>query len=153
MSIFTVARGRVVGRPSTITSDRGDLISFLIGNPQVGIQGGSEQAIDGLPVIEVTCRSGSFGDRVLNEIGNDTSVVVIGALRVSLPFEHYDDRDLVLVSIDADAVGVDLARNESGAAERTVLARPTWRRLRRASRALRRDRRRSQHQRVGRTTG
>lgn len=151
MSISVVARGRIVGRPSLVTSDDGDVVSFLLGDAQVGFQNSSEHAIDGLPVIEVTCRSRPFGYRVLKGLSNDTSVVVIGALHVSLPFDHFDDRDLVLVSIDADTVGVDLARDDPGPAEAVLRARSPWRRLRIAPQALRRGRRRRQHPQDGQT--
>lgn len=110
MTIAVVARGRVVDGPSEISSDLGPLVSFMLGDAQFGLHRGHEYLLEDLTVLEVNCR-GPWSAHVLEGVVVDQAVVVVGEAHISKPLEYYGERDLVLVTIEADAVGVDLARD------------------------------------------
>lgn len=109
MSIAVVARGRIVEGPVEISSEDGPLTSFMLGDAQFGIHRGAEYLINDLTVIEVTCR-GSLAGQVLENLTVDQNVVVVGSAHLSKPLDYYDDRELVLVTIEPETVGVDLGR-------------------------------------------
>jgi len=112
MSISVVARGRIVSEPAEISSDRGPLSIFVLGDAQFGIYQGEEHPIDDLQVLEVCCR-GDFAKHALNELTIDLPVIVVGSARISRPLDFGDDRDLVYLTIEAETVGIDLAhRND-----------------------------------------
>lgn len=110
MSIAVVARGRIVDGPEQIGSDRGPLVSFMLGDAQFGIYRGNTIPLDDLPVVEVNCRD-LLAAVVLEQLEVGQYAVVVGTAHISRPLEGAEHgQGLVLLAIEADTVGVDLAR-------------------------------------------
>lgn len=111
MSMSIVARGRILDPPVEITSKEGPLVCFRLGDAQFGLHRYREYEIEDLPVVDVNCRGAWFAAQALERLVVDQYVVVVGSAHISQPFDQYDGRGLVLLSIDADTVGADLARS------------------------------------------
>jgi hypothetical protein len=112
MPIQTVIRGRIVEGPFAAETGTDELAAtFTIGDRQRGIFRGKEYPIDDIETCEVICR-GAWAARLLETIHEDDLVIVLGTLQVSAPFDRYDERRLVLVTVEADTVGLDVAATD-----------------------------------------
>lgn len=111
MSMSVVARGRILDPPAQITSERGLLVCFRLGDAQFGLHRQAEYEIEDLPVVDVNCRGEWFAAQALQHLFMDQYVVVVGSAHISQPFDQYAGRGLVLLSVEADTVGPDLARS------------------------------------------
>jgi hypothetical protein len=102
-------RGRIVEGPfAAETGTEEFATTFTLGDRESGLYRGREYDIDDLETCEVICR-GDWAARVVSELKDGDRVVVLGHLHISAPFDRYDERHLVLVTVEADAIGLDLA--------------------------------------------
>ena len=109
MSIQTVIRGRIVEGPfAAETGTPEAAVTFTLGDRQTGLYRGREYDIEDLETCEVICR-GPWAEHVTTALHEGDSVVVLGHLHISAPFDRYDERHLVLITVEADTVGPDLA--------------------------------------------
>jgi hypothetical protein len=112
VSIHTVIRGRIVEGPFNAETGTKELAAtFTLGDRQSGLYRGREYDIADLETCEVICR-GDWAARVVSDLQDGDRVVVIGRLHISAPFDRYDERHLVLVTVEADAIGRDLAAGD-----------------------------------------
>lgn len=111
MPIAVVARGRIVDAPAEVSSHDGPLLALSLGDAQFGEHRGREYQIEDLTVLEVLCR-GPLALTAGRHLQLDQPVVVVGTLHLSKPIEPWQDQDFVRVVIEADTIGVDLARLE-----------------------------------------
>jgi hypothetical protein len=111
MPIAVVARGRIVNEPAEVSSHDGPLLVLSLGDAQFGEHRGLEYRIEDLTVLEVLCR-GSLALTAGRHLQLDQPVVVVGTMHLSRPIELWQDQDLVRVVLDAETIGVDLARLE-----------------------------------------
>lgn len=80
-----------------------------LGDVQFGEHRGVEYQIEDLTVLEVLCR-GQLARSAALHLEVDQPVVVLGTLHLSKPIESWHDQDLVRVTLEAETIGVDLAR-------------------------------------------
>jgi hypothetical protein len=109
MTILTVIRGRILEGPySAETGTEEPAATFILGDRQGGLYRGREYEIDDLETCEVICR-GTWATYVTAGLSEGDRVIVVGRLHVSAPFDRYDERHLVLVTVEAESAGIDLA--------------------------------------------
>ncbi len=108
MTIHTVMRGRIVEGPFLAETGTEELaVTFTLGDRQTGLYRGREYDIDDLETCEVVCR-GPWAEKVTSTMKEGDLVLVVGRVHVSAPFDRYDERHLVLLTVEADTVGHDL---------------------------------------------
>jgi hypothetical protein len=109
MPISVVARGRIVDVPAEVSSEQGPILAVSLGDAQFGEHRGVEYQIEDLTVLEVLCR-GQLARTAALHLQVDQPVLVVGTLHLSKPIESWHDQDLVRITVEAETVGVDLAR-------------------------------------------
>lgn len=112
MTVQTLIRGRIVEGPYPADTGTDEpAVTFTLGDRQSGLYRGREYDIDDLETCEVICR-GEWAARVTATLSEGDRVVVVGRLHISAPFDRYDERHLVLVTVEAETLGLDLAAPE-----------------------------------------
>jgi single-stranded DNA-binding protein len=112
MSVHTVIRGRIVEGPYSAETGTEELAAtFTLGDRQTGLYRRREYDMDDLETCEVICR-GDWAHEVTTSLKEGDRVLVVGQLHVSVPIDRYDDRHLVLVTVEAETVGIDLAATD-----------------------------------------
>jgi hypothetical protein len=105
MPIQAVFQGRVVDGPFEGGDDQ--VTTFTFGDTQTGLYQYHAYEINNLKCCDVICR-GPLAANVLAGIHEGDNVIIAGELRMSLPLDAYDDRQLVHLRVEAQSVGVDV---------------------------------------------
>jgi single-stranded DNA-binding protein len=112
MAVHTVIRGRIVEGPYPAETGTEELAAtFTLGDRQTGLYRRREYDMDDLETCEVICR-GDWAQDVTTTLKEGDRVLVVGRLHISVPIDRYDDRHLVLVTVEAETVGLDLAATD-----------------------------------------
>jgi hypothetical protein len=99
MSIYSAARGRVVGAPTRVTSEAGHVTVLVL----------SETAADRSVEYEVLCGNTQLGQRVTDHVKVGQHVIVLGAFRLHAVSGPLEDRlSAARITLLADAVALDL---------------------------------------------
>jgi hypothetical protein len=106
MTIYTAARGEVVGTPVRVTADTGDTAMLVLREvPSIDLGQSGELGVE----YQVCLREPDLVRRALQQVRPGDRLVVLGTLTlraVSGPLE--DALSAARVSLDAVAVGLDL---------------------------------------------
>lgn len=109
MSIQVAARGTVARGPEPVeTADGEPAAAFLLMDAQFGRYADEIVSLDHSPVCEVVVR-GVVADPVLRRIQRGDAVLALGLLKITIPLGVANEADLVSLSIEAYAIGSDLA--------------------------------------------
>jgi len=115
MPFDTILRGRIAQAPAAVEVEPGDepATAFIVSDAQTGIYDSEEVPVGALRCCEVVCR-GATAVRVLDQLSVGDPVLVYGELKLSGPLDTYNERDLMLVHLQACAIGLDLAAGSRG---------------------------------------
>jgi hypothetical protein len=115
--IRAIFQGRVVDGPFEGGDDQ--TATFTFGDTQTGLYRHHAYEINDLTCCDVVCR-GPLAANVLAGVHEGDNVIIVGELRMSLPLDAYDDRQLVHVRVEAQSVGVDVTATEQHGPENLV---------------------------------
>lgn len=114
MSMQAIVRGRVLAGPFRSETQSAELtVTMTLGDNQSALHRGREYLIDDLEVSEVICR-GPWAAQVAESIFEGDALIVVGQIQISVPIDRYNDRNLVLVTIEADSLGIDIEASWAG---------------------------------------
>jgi hypothetical protein len=110
MTLEVTLRGRIAEGPVALEVTIGDepATAMIVSDAQTGLYGDATLEVPHVRCCEVVC----YGDAALNvleRLGVDDPIVAVGELRISAPLDRYNDQDLVIIHLEARAIGLDLA--------------------------------------------
>jgi single-stranded DNA-binding protein len=108
MTIQAVMRGRIVEGPYAAETDTEEFVAtFTLGDRQTGMYRSRKYDIEDLETCEVICR-GTWAMNVASDLHEGDRVVVLGQIRVAASLGQLDESQLVLLTVEADTVAMDL---------------------------------------------
>jgi hypothetical protein len=100
MSIYSVARGKVVGAPCRVTTEAGDATVLVLSDP-LSDKSGVE--------YQVSCRDAQLGQHVIERVRLGDRLVVLGTWSLDLVSGPLEDRlSAARITLIADTLALDL---------------------------------------------